>query len=191
MRIRICPKCGKHNPAQTWHCVKCGQTLSVDTLVELDDALVKLDTEVPDNGDGEQEPSVSYVTSKVAPATGQSLEPSTPSISQPEDTDGYRERGGCLSLWLVAVMGVNLLGIVLLVVGGTFDCITLALSISNFVFAAALWNWKKWGAYGLAASFALMLLLGLAFGDIYAIVSSILPATLLYFLVNPKWHLME
>lgn len=36
MEVRICPECGKHNPADAWHCAKCGQTLSVSTLAEVD-----------------------------------------------------------------------------------------------------------------------------------------------------------
>lgn len=36
MKVRICPACGKRNLASAWYCVNCGQTLSVNTLVEVD-----------------------------------------------------------------------------------------------------------------------------------------------------------
>ncbi len=211
MKIRICSKCGKHNSVQDWQCVECGQTLSMDTLVESD-------ARAPDRGDSEQEPSISSTTSGV--------EPSTRSISQPKDTRRYtetkatiicpqcgkaneggavcrychhvlskkiasRERGGCLSLWLVLVMGSNLLGIFGFATEGTLNFLALALSIGHFACAAALWNWKKWGAYGLAVSFALTFILGLVFVDMLSLVSAVVPAILLYFLASPKWHLMD
>jgi hypothetical protein len=35
MKIRICPDCGKQNPENSFNCSDCGQTLSVDTLFDL------------------------------------------------------------------------------------------------------------------------------------------------------------
>ncbi len=35
MKVRICPKCGKHNPENVWACGDCGHTLSVNALVDL------------------------------------------------------------------------------------------------------------------------------------------------------------
>lgn len=34
MKIRLCPKCGKQNDINTWNCVDCGATLSMNTIVE-------------------------------------------------------------------------------------------------------------------------------------------------------------
>ena len=108
-----------------------------------------------------------------------------------EASASVRERGGCLSMWLVAVMGFNLLGNCMLLANGIFDVIALGLSAANIVCAAAVWNWKRWGAYGLASSFSVSFIIGLALGDGYTIASSLLPAALLFSLVEPKWRWME
>ena len=42
MKVRVCPKCGKHNPESVWHCADCGETLGVNTLVDTE-APQKLD----------------------------------------------------------------------------------------------------------------------------------------------------
>ena len=34
MKVRVCPKCGKHNLEDAWSCVDCGETLSMNTLVD-------------------------------------------------------------------------------------------------------------------------------------------------------------
>ena len=33
---RVCPKCGKHNLENAWHCTDCGETLSLKTLMDTD-----------------------------------------------------------------------------------------------------------------------------------------------------------
>ena len=38
MKVRVCKKCGHHNPVDTWSCANCGATLSVDTIIELDNS---------------------------------------------------------------------------------------------------------------------------------------------------------
>lgn len=38
MKVRVCPKCGKHNLENAWHCADCGVTLSVKTLIDTEDA---------------------------------------------------------------------------------------------------------------------------------------------------------
>ena len=37
MKVRICPKCGKHNSADAWYCAdkSCGEALSVDMITEI------------------------------------------------------------------------------------------------------------------------------------------------------------
>lgn len=44
MKIRICSECGTHNVATAWSCTNCGETLSINTIVELDDESVELVT---------------------------------------------------------------------------------------------------------------------------------------------------
>jgi hypothetical protein len=36
MKVRICPNCGKHNPEDTWNCANCGETLSMNTLADVE-----------------------------------------------------------------------------------------------------------------------------------------------------------
>lgn len=36
MIVRVCPKCGKHNLENAWHCTDCGETLSLKTLTDTD-----------------------------------------------------------------------------------------------------------------------------------------------------------
>lgn len=33
-KVRVCPKCGKHNLESAWHCGECGETLSIETLTD-------------------------------------------------------------------------------------------------------------------------------------------------------------
>lgn len=37
MKVRVCPECGKHNSENAWHCLDCGTTLSMKTLVDVED----------------------------------------------------------------------------------------------------------------------------------------------------------
>ena len=88
-------------------------------------------------------------------------------------------------------MVLNLAGIFWLLVDSALDPIICGLSVAHIVFAAALWNWKKWGAYGLGVCFGLTFLLGLAIVDLYTVASSVIPMVIMAFLVQPKWHFME
>ena len=36
MKVRVCPSCGKHNLENTFNCIDCGETLSVDTLIDIE-----------------------------------------------------------------------------------------------------------------------------------------------------------
>jgi hypothetical protein len=35
-KVRVCPKCGKHNLESAWHCSECAETLSIETLVDIE-----------------------------------------------------------------------------------------------------------------------------------------------------------
>jgi hypothetical protein len=37
MKVKVCPKCGKHNLENAWSCTDCGQTLSMKTLIDTED----------------------------------------------------------------------------------------------------------------------------------------------------------
>ena len=34
MKVRVCPKCGKHNLENAWSCTNCGESLSINTLID-------------------------------------------------------------------------------------------------------------------------------------------------------------
>ena len=101
------------------------------------------------------------------------------------------ERGGCLSLWLVGVMGFNLVGIFLFLAEGTLDCIGLGLSLANILYASALWRMKRFGVYGLAGSFGLTVILGVVSQSLYVVASGIVPMIILFALVHRLWDDLE
>ena len=106
--------------------------------------------------------------------------------------DSYvRERGGCLSLWLLALMGLTLLQAVLSFSGGPLAFIQVILSLCSFGFALALWNWKKWGAYGLGFIWGLLFILGLIASNFLVMASSLFWISFLFFLVSLKWDWMD
>lgn len=37
MKVRLCPKCGNHNLENAWSCSVCGETLSMNSLIETED----------------------------------------------------------------------------------------------------------------------------------------------------------
>lgn len=37
MKVRVCPQCGKHNAENSFNCSDCGETLSMNTLMEIEE----------------------------------------------------------------------------------------------------------------------------------------------------------
>lgn len=97
-------------------------------------------------------------------------------------------REGCLSLWLTVVMGLSLLVAIESVCSGQL-MVTL-LSIVQFVLALGVWHRQSWGAYGLGAFFALLLVIGLG-GSLYALSISVVLGVSFFTIMWPLWHLME
>ena len=85
----------------------------------------------------------------------------------------------------------NALGIILMLRECRFDPIGCGFCLVNITSAAALWHFKRWGAYGLAGSFSLGSVLGLVIQDLAIIAGSIVPLILLYALVKPRWEILE
>jgi hypothetical protein len=88
-------------------------------------------------------------------------------------------------------MVFNALGIILMLQGGRLNPIGCGFCLVNITSAAALWHFKRWGAYGLAGSFGLGSVLGLVIQDLSIIAGSIVPLILLYALVKPRWGMLE
>ena len=112
-----------------------------------------------------------------------------------------RERGGCLTVWLVvsAVLSiVVLLGLIGL--GANTDNLFNSVVIVGVIIVAAdlafiygIWNWKRWGVYGLAVATVL--------SNGFSILNGIRPETnlvqmvvqlvILYYLVHSRWDQFE
>ena len=60
MKVRICPECETENKGYTWHCINCGATLSVNTIVDSSG----LPVDVVDGKDTAVKPSKSITHSK-------------------------------------------------------------------------------------------------------------------------------
>lgn len=45
MRARTCPRCGFHSSVDAWNCETCGETLSVNTIAEIDDETLRIDNQ--------------------------------------------------------------------------------------------------------------------------------------------------
>ena len=65
------------------------------------------------------------------------------------------------------------------------------LCIANFVCALAVWKWKKWGIFGLAASGIIALIFNILYNSISDILLGLLGTVLLVLLVRPVWNQME
>jgi hypothetical protein len=86
-----------------------------------------------------------------------------------------RERGGCLTLWLVVATignGLGLLGAIGLIAQSGQSWISLlsaSLGIASFGCVVAIWMWKKWGIYGYGVAMVLSIVVSLVTGLYYAV----------------------
>lgn len=115
-----------------------------------------------------------------------------------------RERGGCLTAWLVLVLIVNpLTGIYYLLQGqelarqlpnfpGWAIPALVVVAFANFAFAVGIWTWKRWGIYGLIGSAVVATIINVLSGlAIPGIVSAAISIGILLFLVRDKWDNFE
>jgi len=87
-----------------------------------------------------------------------------------------KEMHGLLTAWLILIIVLNLIGILLsleacgslntyqMASAGGYIFITVILSIAVIGFTLALFNWKKWGFYGLAASYIFAIIMNFVLG---------------------------
>jgi hypothetical protein len=120
-----------------------------------------------------------------------------------------RERGGCLTTWLVVSTGVALLSVFLIcqtlavVTGrsglslrpGTWLGIIVigGLFIAHLRCLWGIWAWKRWGVKGIAALSIISPLVEVAFGTATAtdFVAPFIQIGILYFLVKDRWDDFE
>jgi hypothetical protein len=127
-----------------------------------------------------------------------------PKFTPYSDYPVERERGGCLTAFLVFIIGVNVFFLVTLcaqysevsrysygsslmpvfALGFGIQCVVLACAV-------ALWNWKKWGYYGLMLGYGASFLIGLVTGSITNIIGAIVGVSILVGLVNDKLDMFD
>lgn len=136
--------------------------------------------------------------------------PSPPATPRRSDSplSGKRERGGCLTVWVAAsaIVGViavfgffNLLGVI-----GRIPTAARRISIGTlFLFGGLLaaqlvclwgiWEWKKWGVYGMAAIAIASPFVEGALGVATATdwIAPFIQIGILYFLIKDKWGYYE
>ncbi len=49
MKVRVCPNCRKHNEEKAWSCTNCGETLSVNTLIDVEFQLTDANNTIQDS----------------------------------------------------------------------------------------------------------------------------------------------
>lgn len=128
-----------------------------------------------------------------------------PKFTPYDDSYGtMRERGGCLSVFLVFIMAVNVFALFLycnqiselsrysgssslmplLAVAFGVQCVVIACAV-------AVWNWKKWGYYGLMVSYVLSIVLSLVTGALTNIIGAFIGMGILFALVNDKLDMFD
>jgi hypothetical protein len=113
-----------------------------------------------------------------------------------------RKRGGCLTAFLILAAIANpLVGLYYLAQGSTLSQmlpdippwifpVLGILSLANLGFVIAIWQWKKWGAYGFFATAAIVFVMNaLTIGA--GAFSVLLGVALLGFLLRSVWDEME
>ena len=117
----------------------------------------------------------------------------------------YRERGGCLTVFLVFIIGMNIFFLFALcaqaaqlgnysnAAASVMPILAVAFAIQCAVIACAvgIWNWQKWGYYGLAIAYVIQLVIMLLAGNMINVVSSIIGLVILVSLVNSKIEMFE
>jgi hypothetical protein len=113
------------------------------------------------------------------------------------------KRGGCLTAFLIFMLITNPLVAIYYFVSGS--SVTQALpampawiipilgvgSIANFIFALAIWKWKKWGMYGFAASAGIVFFINAIYINILTALWGLVGIGLLAYLLRQVWSQME
>ena len=65
------------------------------------------------------------------------------------------------------------------------------LSLVNLVCVLAIWNWKRWGMYGLAGSATAFFIITLISLSFFVALITIVGVVIIGFLVRPVWNQMD
>ena len=109
------------------------------------------------------------------------------------------EHGGCLTAWLTvsvlaAIVAIFLLSRALPIAQirgrGTFVYILIAASVLMIVCIGGIFDWRRWGVIGfvtmIIVSAVLQIIIGLATAR--DVIAPIVQLSLLYYLIQDKWH---
>jgi hypothetical protein len=144
MKIRVCSKCGAHNPLDVWNCARCGVTLGVHTINELDNALVEVQVEEARVATAKKEP-----TPNTRPVAKSELHlPQGRRRAKPT----ARKRPGCLGVYAVLLCLVaagGLIGSIVMFLGsplsqGFWACVYAPMAMLPFAIGYGLWQMKMW-----------------------------------------------
>jgi hypothetical protein len=113
------------------------------------------------------------------------------------NTVSERQRTGCLSTWLIILIGINVFAAISYITGGNSvfyrrpeapDWLLIAFGVVfvlNIICAYGLWAWKKWGLYGFGLSFvATMALHAVIGGNTIAVLIAILGIFMIFALIR-------
>jgi hypothetical protein len=128
----------------------------------------------------------------------------------------YKERGGCLTVflvWIIASAAYYLFTTIPGLLNTNVDKVANALNTTSFaalapyivpitvasvvlniailVFAVAMWRWKKWGYYGLLALNVALAIIMLMLGNIFGVVGAILNVAVLNAVYGSRIEMFE
>ena len=126
----------------------------------------------------------------------------------PSMQGALKERGGCLTAFLIFVIFANIVSLIM-VCGkysnfedesylyenpGLVETVLIVAGVVQlgiFISAVALWNWKRWGYYGLIVGYLLGMGANLVIGNILGLIGGIVGLVILASLVNPRMDMLE
>jgi hypothetical protein len=126
-----------------------------------------------------------------------------PKFAPYDPTEINRERGGCLTVFLVFVIAINVFFLFSLCTQASdvsrysssslMPIYAVAFAIQSAVLACAVatWNWKKWGYYGLGAAYGIQMILMLLSGNLLGAVGSLIGLGVLAMVINPRAEMFE
>jgi hypothetical protein len=138
------------------------------------------------------------VENNYQPSTQKSESISTESIQTVQP-----KRGGCLTAFLILMFITNPLVAIYYFVTGSSVRQALPnmpawiipalgiIGIANFIFAIAVWKWKKWGMYGLATTAGITFFINAIGINILTAIWGLVGVALLAFLLRQVWSQME
>ena len=127
---------------------------------------------------------------------------------EPTSGDPYRERGGCLTAFLIFAIAANVFMLFAICIqyseitsnswryqdpGTARGILMLAWVVQAAILASAvaLWKWKTLGYYGLMAGYLVGMALNLCTGNVFYAIGGGIGLVILYSLVNPKLDMLD